>query len=194
MDVLIASNNKHKIEEISDICENILPGYFKFFSISDVINTEFDVEETGVTLAENAILKAKAYFEVANMPVLADDTGLEVRALNYAPGVYSARYAGEHGNDLANRQKLLFDLSEESDRYAHFKTVLCFFDGDNERLIEGICKGKISKLEKGKNGFGYDPIFIPDGFDFTFAELLPEEKNSISHRYKAVVNFANMFK
>ncbi len=194
MDVLIASNNRHKIEEITAICESIVPGFFKFFSIRDIISEEFDVEETGTTLIENAILKAEEYYKIAMMPVLADDTGLEVKALNYAPGVYSARYAGIHGDDAANREKILSELGNESDRYAHFKTVLCFFDGKEQKLVEGVCKGEITFDEKGENGFGYDPIFIPEGFNFTFAELKPEEKNQISHRYKAVVNFANLFK
>ncbi len=194
MDVLIASNNKHKIEEIAAICESIVPGYFKFFKISDIIDHEFDVEETGTTLQENAILKAEEYHKIANMPVLADDTGLEVKALGFEPGVYSARYAGEHGNDKANRDKILEKLGDKTDRYAHFKTVLCFFDGNDKTVVEGICKGHITFEEKGNNGFGYDPIFIPEGFDKTFAELEPSQKNSISHRFKAVVNFANMFK
>lgn len=194
MDVLIASNNRHKIEEITAICDSIVPGKFSFFSIKDIIKEEFDVEETGKTLQENAILKAHEYYRIAKMPVLADDTGLEVRALDYAPGVYSARYAGNHGDDASNRKLILQKMENNSDRYAHFKTVLCFYDGKSEQLIEGVCKGMITYDEKGDNGFGYDPIFIPDDYNLTFAELKPEEKNSISHRYKAVVNFANLFK
>ncbi len=193
MKILIASNNNHKIQEINSICESVLPGYFKFFKLDDIISEPFDVEETGITLEENAILKAKAYYQIAKMPVLADDTGLEVRALDYKPGVYSARYSGKHGDDAANRRLLLKNMESESDRYAHFRTVLCFFDGSKEIIVEGKCAGKIAFQEIGDNGFGYDSIFIPEGYSDTFAELSTAEKNAISHRFKAVMNFAKLF-
>jgi XTP/dITP diphosphohydrolase len=185
MKILIASNNAHKIEELA--------GIFATFSLPiEIISQKAffgdespEIDETGSTLEENALIKAKALFEMTQMPVISDDTGLEVYSLNMSPGVISARYAGEHGNDKANREKLLQELSIHDNRKARFRTVLHFMSDDISFSAEGICEGVISKEEVGEQGFGYDSIFIPDGEEQTFAEMDSSRKNAMSHRARA---------
>lgn len=192
MKILIASNNAHKIEELS--------GIFTGFSVPvmlisqrDFLGDESpDIEETGLTLQENALIKAKALFALTQMPVISDDTGLEVYALNNAPGVYSARYAGQHGNDKANREKLLHELGNHDNRKARFRTVLHFMSHESSFSAEGICEGRIAKEEAGNHGFGYDSIFIPNGEILTFAEMDPFKKNAMSHRAKAGIELGRM--
>ncbi len=188
MKLLLGSNNKHKAEEIKAIFDSKLPGKIVLLTLDDVLDDAFDVEETGDTLEENAILKAEIYHKVTGLPCIADDTGLEIDALDGAPGVMSARFAGEHGNDTANRALVLDKLTGVSyeKRTARFRTVICYFGNSGVELIAGTCAGRIITNERGKGGFGYDPIFVPDGFDTTFAEMSAEQKNAISHRGRAV--------
>lgn len=190
--LLIASNNKHKTSEIKEIFDTLLPGVVCLVSPKEAGADTLDPEETGSTLEENAFIKAKAFFEKSGIPAFADDTGLEIDVLDGKPGVFSARFAGEHGNDKANRELVLKLLhgKPENQRTASFRTVICFFNGSKPVFIDGICSGKIGFLEQGSGGFGYDSIFIPDGFNKTFAEMSPAEKNSISHRRNAVKAFA----
>ena len=149
---------------------------------------DFEVIEDGDTLYDNALKKASAMAERVDYAVMADDTGLFVNALNGEPGVHSARYASEH-DDKKNREKLLNNLKDKDDRSAYFKTEIILIDEEKNIIpIEGVCPGKISLEEKGENGFGYDSIFIPDGYDKTFAEMSHEEKNEISHRSRALKN------
>ena len=170
--------------------------FFRIKILSEVLDELFDVVEDGLTLEENAFKKASEYHNLTVLPCFADDTGLEIDALNGEPGVHSARFAGEHGNDAENRKKVLYLLSNFpiEKRTAQFRTVICFYDGSKPYFIEGICKGKINFDEKGTNGFGYDSIFIPDGSTKTFAEMNPFEKNEISHRGKAIRNFVQFLK
>jgi len=192
MKILIASNNAHKIEELA--------GIFTTFSLPiELISQKSyfgedspEIDETGATLEENAFIKAKALFEMTQMPVISDDTGLEVYSLNMSPGVMSARYAGEHGNDKANREKLLHELGNHDNRKARFRTVLHFMSHESSFSAEGICEGRIAKEEAGNHGFGYDSIFIPDGEILTFAEMDPFKKNAMSHRAKAGIELGSM--
>jgi len=192
MKILIASNNAHKIEELA--------GIFATFSLPiELISQKAffgdaspEIDETGSTLEENALIKATALFAVTKMPVISDDTGLEVHSLNMAPGVFSARYAGEHGNDKANREKLLRALSMHEDRNARFRTVLQFMTDDISFSAEGICEGSISHQETGEFGFGYDSIFIPEGESRTFAEMDATTKNAMSHRAKAGIELSKL--
>jgi XTP/dITP diphosphohydrolase len=190
MKILIASNNAHKIEELA--------GIFATFSLPiELISQKVffgdespEIDETGSTLEENALIKAKALFDLTHMPVISDDTGLEVYSLNMSPGVISARYAGEHGNDKANREKLLHELSIHDNRKARFRTVLHFMSDDISFSAEGICEGVISKEEAGDQGFGYDSLFIPDGEEQTFAEMDSSRKNAMSHRARAGIQLS----
>ncbi len=199
MKIVFATNNKHKLEEIRDI----LGERFEVLSLSD-IECNVDIPETGTTLEENAAIKADYIFRNYGLSVFADDTGLEVEALNGAPGVYSARYAGGEGHDSeANMKKLLFELAEKKNRKARFRTAIaCILQKkDNKEnneptplLFEGIVDGEITTEKRGESGFGYDPIFRPIGYDKTFAELGNEIKNKISHRARAVEKLANYLK
>jgi XTP/dITP diphosphohydrolase len=181
MKLIFASNNKHKIQEI----RNLLPSHFSILSLED-INCFEDIPETADTIEGNAILKANYVSERYNTPCFADDSGLEVESLNGAPGVYSARYAGSQRSDAANIKKLLTELTPFDNRNAQFKTVIALNYNGQQHLFTGIIKGKITFEEKGTNGFGYDPVFIPEGFVKTFAEMSSEQKNQISHRAIAV--------
>lgn len=187
--ILIASGNIHKISEIKSVLKmspNILILSLKDFGIKIV------VKEDGKTLQENALIKAKKINSVLRMPTISDDTGLFVDALNGAPGIYSARYAGEIAGYKENRMKLLSEMRnvQRDKRSAHFKSVICFYVNDKEHyFFEGVCKGKIIYEEKGKNGFGYDSIFVPDGINKTFAEMTDSDKNKISHRANALEQF-----
>lgn len=195
MKLLIATNNKNKINEIRQkILEFNLD--VDLYTLSDFSDEEIEIKETGETLEENAMIKAKTCFDLLKIPSFADDTGLEVFSLDGKPGVHSARFSGVYGDDKANRLKLLTLLQnkKEDERRARFRTIICFYDGSAPRFFEGICYGKIIEEERGDKGFGYDSIFVPDGFDKTFAEMNLNEKNEISHRSKAIVNFLNFLK
>src|SRR5690606_2273578 len=149
-----------------------------------------DVEEDAPTLEGNAAKKAQALHAHAGLPALADDTGLEVDALGGAPGVHSARFAGPAADDAANREKLLAALAEATGRRARFRTVIAFAEGGEVRLFEGVCEGRITEAQRGAGGFGYDPVFEPEGETRTFAEMPAEEKNRISHRSRALRGLA----
>jgi XTP/dITP diphosphohydrolase len=176
--------NPKKLQEIREI----LSDRFEILSFQDLENPPV-VEETEPTLAGNAILKAKGFYEVVGIPCFADDTGLEVEALGGRPGVYSARYAGPHGDAVANMNKLLGELGNQENRSAAFRTVIAYFDGQDIRTFEGELRGSIGKSPRGDNGFGYDPIFFPKGSDRTLAEYSADEKNAISHRGAAIREF-----
>lgn len=190
MRILIATNNRNKINELLEKAKEFALG-IDILTLSDVSNEKIEIEETGSTLEENALIKAQKCFELFNIPSVADDTGLEVFSLNGLPGVISARFSGTYGNDKANRAKLLEMLRDKvgDERKARFRTVICYFDGKEPLFFEGICNGMITDTERGDKGFGYDSIFVPDGYDKTFAEMELEEKNQISHRSRAFVNF-----
>lgn len=186
MKLLVGTNNKGKIKELNEFLTD-LP--VQLFGLSSFENIS-DVEETGVTFPENAILKANYYALQTGFWVLSDDSGLEVEALNGAPGVFSARYAGENATDEQRSIKLLDELAVTNDksRRARFVCAMAISDknGEIRFLAEGICGGKIALKPSGANGFGYDPIFIPDGFEQTFGELSSTIKHKISHRARAI--------
>ena len=175
--IVFATNNRHKLEEV----RAIISGKIDIVSLSD-IGCNDDIPETADTLEGNALLKAKYVKERFGYDCFADDTGLEVNVLNGAPGVFSARYAGENHDAVANMDKLINTLKGEQNRNAQFRTVIALLIDDKEILFEGIIKGTIIEDKRGTTGFGYDPIFIPDGYDKTFAELGTDDKNKISHR------------
>ena len=181
MKLVFATNNQHKLEEI----RKILQPKFEIVSLNE-IGCHTDIPETGSTLEENALIKARYVFDNYGLDCFADDTGLEVEALNGAPGVYSARYAGDGHDSAANRRKLLKDMNCQTDRRARFRTVICLIENGEEHLFEGEVKGQILDEERGSFGFGYDAVFMPDEYDRTFAELGETVKNKISHRAKAV--------
>ena len=188
--VFLASANPHKIAELEQILE---PFGVELKSTRDYAVRE-DVEEDQPTLEGNALKKARFWHQKTGLTSLADDTGLEVDALNGAPGVYSARYAGNEAIYSDNVDKLLRELNSKQNRNARFRTVIAFVDGENEHLFEGICKGKIIREPRGEKGFGYDPVFQPEGFDKTFAELSAKQKNLISHRGLALQKFLKFLK
>ena len=181
MKLVFASNNKNKIQEI----QALVPKNIQIVSLEDIGCTE-DIPETADTIEGNAILKANFVTEKYGYNCFADDTGLEVDALNGAPGVYSARYAGEQKDANDNMDKLLSELEDKSNRKANFKTVIALNFNGKQNLFTGIINGKIIEEKIGSNGFGYDPIFVADGYEKTFAELTMEEKSTISHRGIAV--------
>lgn len=180
MKIVFASNNKNKIEEI----QSMLPDSIQIVSLENIGCFE-DIPETATTIEGNAILKANYITQKYGFDCFADDTGLEVDSLDGQPGVYSARYAGEHRNADDNMNKLLIELSDKPNRKAQFKTVIALNFQEKQYLFTGIVSGEITLEKKGINGFGYDPIFKPNGFENTFAELTLEIKNKISHRGKA---------
>ncbi|HOT64426.1 MAG: XTP/dITP diphosphohydrolase [Bacteroidota bacterium] len=175
--IVFATNNKHKLDEIRKISE----GKLEILSLND-INCRTDIPETGTTLEENALIKARFVKDNFGYDCFADDTGLEVKALDGAPGVYSARYAGEDCRAEDNIRKLLTNLEGISDRRAAFRTVIALLIGDEQYFFEGAIHGKIIDEKRGESGFGYDPVFVPDGYEQTFAELGEDIKNNISHR------------
>ncbi|MFZ6036655.1 MAG: non-canonical purine NTP diphosphatase [Bacteroidota bacterium] len=175
--IVFATNNKHKLDEIRKISE----GKLEILSLND-INCRTDIPETGTTLEENALIKARFVKDNFGYDCFADDTGLEVKALDGAPGVYSARYAGEDCRAEDNVRKLLTNLEGISDRRAAFRTVIALLIGDEQYFFEGAIHGKIIDEKRGESGFGYDPVFVPDGYEQTFAELGEDIKNKISHR------------
>lgn len=180
--LVFATNNAHKLEEI----RAILGDKVEILSLND-IDCHADIPETADTLQGNAALKAQYIYENYGLDCFADDTGLEVEALNGAPGIYSARYAGGEGHDSeANMKKLLSEMQNKDNRKARFRTVICLIEDGKEHFFEGIVNGSIIRERKGGAGFGYDPVFMPDGYSETFAEMGNDEKNKISHRARAV--------
>ncbi|MFN4083191.1 MAG: RdgB/HAM1 family non-canonical purine NTP pyrophosphatase [Bacteroidia bacterium] len=186
MHLIFATHNNNKAKEI----HALLGDNFKISTLYDIGITE-EIPETGQTLEENAIQKAREVFKLTNLNCFADDTGLEVEVLNNAPGVYSARYAGQQKNSSDNINLLLSQMQNETNRNARFKTVICLILDGKEYLFEGILNGVITHTPSGSNGFGYDPIFMPEGFSKTLAEISLEEKNKISHRAKAFILLKN---
>lgn len=201
MKIVFATNNQHKLDEIRSILGNDI----EVVSLAD-IGCHEDIPETGNTLEENALMKAQYVYDHYHVNCFADDTGLEVEALNGAPGVYSARYAGGVGHDSqANMDKLLNELKDEDNRRARFRTVIALIEKKDVcpcgctsikqiHRFEGIVNGQITRQKSGAEGFGYDPIFQPDGYDKTFAELGTEVKNHISHRARATQKLAEYLK
>lgn len=189
--IFLASGNPHKIEELGDLLNEL---GIDLKSTLDYPDAE-EVDEDRPGLEGNALKKARHWYKKTGLPSLADDTGLEVDALEGAPGVYSARYAGENATYEENTQKLLRELMGKSDRTAQFRTVIAYIDqSGEEHLFEGVCIGEIIKEKRGKKGFGYDPVFVPAGYEQTFAELNSSEKNKISHRGKAMQTFLKFLK
>ncbi|MDE5594229.1 MAG: non-canonical purine NTP diphosphatase [Muribaculaceae bacterium] len=186
--IVFATNNSHKLEELRKLTE----GKIEILSLKD-INCDDDIPETADTLEGNALIKARWVKNRYGYDCFADDTGLEVEALNGAPGVYSARYAGDGHDSQANMKLLLSNMTDKDNRKARFRTVVALIEGDDERLFEGIVNGLITYEPKGTSGFGYDPIFQPEGHDVTFAEMNAEDKNSISHRGRAVAKLIDYF-
>lgn len=179
--LVVATNNAHKLEEIAAI----LGDEMELLSLKDIQCFD-DIPETADTLEGNARQKAEYIYRNYGMDCFADDTGLEVEALNGAPGVFSARYAGDGHDSEANMQKLLQELIGKENRKAQFRTAICLMMEGKEYQFEGIVKGEIIEEKRGGAGFGYDPIFIPEGYNLTFAELGNDIKNTISHRARAV--------
>jgi len=187
MKIVFATNNQNKLSEI----RQILGDSFEVLSLKD-IGCDVDIPETGATLEANALIKAQYVYDHYHIDCFADDTGLEVDALNGAPGVYSARYAGGEGHDSeANMTKLLNELGENNNRKARFRTVITLIQQGQVHEFEGIVNGQIIRERRGGEGFGYDPIFQPDGYDQTFAELGLDIKNHISHRARATAKLAD---
>ncbi|MCO7186356.1 non-canonical purine NTP diphosphatase [Tenacibaculum sp. IMCC1] len=181
MKLVFATNNLNKLAEV----QKMLPNSIELLSLKD-IDCFDDIEETATTLEGNAKIKANYITEKFGYNCFADDTGLEVEALNGEPGVYSARYAGEPANAENNMQKLLTMLNNKTDRNAQFRTSVCLNLDGKQFLFDGVCKGTILTSKQGEQGFGYDPIFQPEGYNKSFAEMTSEEKNKISHRGLAI--------
>ena len=179
--LVFATNNEHKLSEVREIAGDS----FRVLSLED-IGCSDDIPETADTLEGNALLKARYVKQKYGCDCFADDTGLEIPALHNAPGVYSARYAGEAKDAKANMHKVLCELQNQTDRSARFRTVIALITGKEEYLLEGIVEGTIISQPRGEAGFGYDPIFVPKGYTDTFAELGADVKNTISHRAEAI--------
>ena len=180
MTLCFASNNAHKIAEIQDM----LGGVFVLKTLHD-IGCHDDIAETADTIKGNSLLKAQYVWDNYQLDCFADDSGLEVEAIDGAPGVYSARYAGEHGNHAKNNSLLLHNLNDKNNRRARFKTVITLIINGQAQQFEGVVKGQIIATPRGTQGFGYDPLFLPDGYDRTFAEMDIAEKSQLSHRARA---------
>lgn len=181
MNLIFATNNQHKADEI----KAVLPSHFTILTLKEA-GIDIDISEPHPTLQENAREKAVTIFQLKKIDCFSEDTGLEVFALNGEPGVRSARYAGEDRSFQHNIEKLLHNLQGHENREAQFRTVICLLLNGREHFFEGVCKGRILAEQKGREGFGYDPVFVPDGADRTFAEMSLEEKSRYSHRSKAV--------
>ncbi|MBE7019724.1 MAG: XTP/dITP diphosphatase [Ruminococcaceae bacterium] len=191
MKLLVATNNQGKLKEFNKILGEL---GIECVSLRDMGITA-DVEETGTTFLENALLKAKEIYKIAKIPTISDDSGLMVDALGGEPGVYSARYAGEPSDDNKNMDKLLAKLKDEPNRTARFKSVIAaVFSEDDILVSEGECEGVIIDEKRGDNGFGYDPIFYVEALEKTFAEMTDSEKNSLSHRGNAIRNLKEQLK
>ena len=189
MKLVFATNNKHKLQEVRDIVGDGV----EVLSLND-IGCFDDIPETADTLQGNALIKARHIYEKYGFDCFADDTGLEVEALDGAPGVYSARYAGEECDSEANMQKLLENLTGKSNRNAQFCTVIALIVKGDEKLFNGIVKGTITTRKMGDSGFGYDPVFVPEGYSESFAQMSGEMKNSISHRFRATRQLSDYLK
>lgn len=189
MKLVFATNNRHKLNEVRAIVGDKV----EVLSLND-IGCHDDIPETADTLQGNALIKARYIYEKFGVDCFADDTGLEVEALDGAPGVFSARYAGEECDSEANMQKLLQNLTGKSNRNAQFRTVIALIIKGEEKLFNGIVKGTITEEKKGDSGFGYDPVFVPEGFSKSFAQMSGDMKNSISHRYRATLELSNYLK
>lgn len=181
MKLVFATNNQHKLDEV----QKITASHTEIVSLA-AIDCHDDIPETADTLEGNALQKARYIKDKFGYDCFADDTGLEVEALNNAPGVYSARYAGPAKDSVENMKKVLREMEGISDRKACFRTVIALIQGKEEHLFEGRVDGKILTAQQGEAGFGYDPIFQPEGFDLSFAEMPMDEKNKISHRGRAI--------
>lgn len=194
MKILLGTNNKHKIKEIKDILnENKI--YMEILSLADFPLEVIEPVEDGNTYFENALIKAKYYYELFNIPVIADDTGLEVLALDNRPGIFSSRYAsqnGEHSSSFDNRKKILDEMKDKSNRSASFKCVMVYYDGKNIIEGKGQMDGEITIKEIGDNGFGYDSIFYIPKYKSSVATLDENTKNLISHRHNALINLINI--
>lgn len=188
-ELVFATNNKHKLQEVSEM----LDGIVLIKSLND-ISLAGDIPETADTLDGNALQKAQWVYERTGLDCFADDTGLEVEALDGRPGVYSARYAGEHCSFDDNINKMLSEMQGKTNRRACFRTVICLIENGEPRYFEGRVDGQILTERYGKEGFGYDPIFMPDRFAVSFAEMPLEVKNHISHRGKAVAKLVEYLK
>lgn len=189
MKIIFATNNQHKVDEI----RAVLPAYFEIITLKEA-GIDIDIREPHHTLEANAEEKATTIYHLTSTDCFSEDTGLEVDALNGEPGVHSARYAGEEKSFQKNIDKLLHNLKDAENRSAQFRTVICLIMEGEINFFEGICRGGIGIEQSGAEGFGYDPVFIPDGADKTFAEMGMEQKNQYSHRRKAVdklVTFLN---
>ncbi len=189
MKICFATNNRNKLEEI----QQILGDSFEILSLKD-IGCFDDIAEPHETLEENSAEKAEYIYTRYQIPVFADDTGLEITALNGAPGVYSARYGGPARSAERNMTKVLGELEGAADRSAQFRTIMTYIDESGTFQFEGIVKGRIISERRGEGGFGYDPIFIPDGYDQTFGELPASEKNQISHRVRSLSKLVEFLK
>lgn len=187
MKIVFATNNAHKLAEV----KAVLGDGFELVTLKEVGITE-DIPETGETLDENASIKSRYVYERTGLDCFADDTGLEVEALNGEPGVRSARYATDGHDFKANNIKLLHNLEGVANRKARFRTVISLIRGGEEIQVEGIVNGCIATEESGSEGFGYDPLFIPEGYDHTFADMTADEKNAISHRGRAVAELVKV--
>lgn len=187
--LVFATNNQHKLQEIREILLN----KFEILGLKEFGFYE-DIPETGKTLSENATIKSDSIFKEFNIDVFSDDTGLEIDALDGRPGVYSARYAGKDGDSEANIKKVLAELQNKTNRKARFRTVISLILNAKEHQFDGIVEGRITTKKHGSSGFGYDPIFIPDGYSETFAEMPVEEKNKISHRARATQKLVEFLK
>jgi XTP/dITP diphosphohydrolase len=179
--LVFATNNRHKLDEVSAK----LNGAIQLLTLHD-IGCYDDIEETGITFKANASIKSHHVYAEYKLNCFGDDSGLEIDALNGEPGVYSARYAGTHGNHAANISKVLDNLKDKTNRKARFRTVISLIWNGDEHFFEGTVEGNIRQELSGNGGFGYDPIFEPEGYDITFAEMSMEQKNAISHRAKAM--------
>ena len=179
-EIILASNNENKLREFRQIFLSK-----KIISLDD-INFNREIDETGTTLRQNALIKVREVFSYSNKICISDDSGLEIDYLNGEPGVYSARYAGNYASSIDNIKKVLNNLGEAKNRRARFKTVIAYKDSLTEAVFEGEINGNITKSIRGEGGFGYDPIFIPNNYNITFSEMKPEQKNKISHRSLAI--------
>ena len=186
MKLVFATHNQHKLQEI----KLLLPKTINLVSLADINFTD-DIAETADTLTDNALLKARHIYNKYKINCFADDSGLEVEALNGAPGVYSARYAGLQKNDTGNNRKLLDELRDKSNRNACFKTVIALIIDGKELIFTGVIEGVILSKMHGDKGFGYDPLFKPNGYNLTFAQMTTDEKSKISHRGLAVNKLVN---
>lgn len=189
MEIVFATGNKHKLEEV----RQMLPKNINLRSLADFPEVG-DISEPFDTLEENALVKADYLVERYGIPCFSDDSGLEVSALNMRPGVYSARYAGPEKDDVANRRLVLREMEGISDRRARFRAVIAYRDKDHKAFFEGIINGRLDTKETGTGGFGYDPIFIPEGYEESFGTLPPEIKQQISHRSRAMAAFMDQLK